>query len=152
MTDDILTEFNETVQEHVNFDLDKFDDYFAYKDQLLEKGFQPIKPLRFLRACATEAVKEEIQYYHGLLMPSPKNLVANSQSNALSEAQQDTASDIIDEYTALLTKSRKVSLEPSTNKEVKFLNEVLKAWETTKEQKREVLDAVDDHWEEQRNE
>lgn len=151
MSQSLIQDFDESVTSHVDLDLDAFDDHFAYRDQLLDQGFQPVKPLRFLRACATEAVKEQIQYYHGLLMPSPKNLVANSQSNALDEDQQDIASDIIDEYTAILTKSRKVSLEPTEANETAFLKEVITTWQQTKEQKRQILKAVDDHWEEQRN-
>lgn len=151
MVQTLIQDFDEKVAKYADLDLDTFDHHFAYRDQLLDQGFQPVKPLRFLRACATEAVKEQIQYYHGLLMPSPKNLVANSQSNALNEDEKDTASDIIDEYTAILTKSRKVSLEPTEANETAFLEEVMTTWQQTREQKRQILEAVDEHWEEQRN-
>lgn len=148
MSSDVLTTFNDAVDD---VDLERFDDMFGYKDALREQGFMPSSPHAFLRSRIVDTLQDHVQFLHSLLMPNPKNLVANSQSNAISQDEEDLVSDLIDEYAAVVTRSRQVSLTGSEADEKAFLDHAIETYTRTTPDLNTVLATIHDHWEEERD-
>jgi hypothetical protein len=148
MSEDLLQSFEQSVDD---VDLEQFESLFGYKDAVQEKGFIPNKPHRFLRARVVDTLQDHVQFLHSLLMPNPKNLLANSQSNALSEDEQSLVSDLIDEYAAVVTRSRQVSLAGGTEDEKAFLDDAIATYKRTQDDFAAILQTVRNHWEDERN-
>jgi len=127
--------------------LDDLDEVFYIREAVLKNGFVSERVSRQICSRIVESYNLIINYLHGLVLPSPQNMIAITESKMFDEQERKDILKLMTKTMAILSLNNRVGQTKDKKLEAEFIDSSLKFWKEEFNPKlKEIVIKVSEDW------
>lgn len=133
MDNEILDELKKKFEKerkdrNIKASLAEIDEIFFVTDSILKDGFVSEDVIRQINFRIAEAYMRWVDYFHGLLMPNPQNILNMSESKIFSSEEKKEFSELIKRAMELGSRNNLHNISKDLKNEAKFIDDAVYIW------------------------
>ncbi|MFW6014358.1 MAG: hypothetical protein ACOCZQ_00280 [Nanoarchaeota archaeon] len=143
-------EFEKTKKELVlKTELDELDKIFYIRDNIEQVGFISNNFSRQLCGRMCDTFNSWVNYFHGIIMPNPHNMISNTESQLFSEEEKQEIIKVMNKILSHTSQNVLAGLKKDKHKEAEFIDNSLELWNSTVQPKLVfIMERVNNYWKE----
>ncbi len=143
-------EFKKTKKElKLKTTLEELDKIFYIKDNIEQIGFISNHFSRQLCGRICDTFNSWVNYFHGIVMPNPHNMISNTESQLFNEEEKKQIIKVMNKILAHTSENVLAGLKKDRKKEAEFIDKSPELWEkTVQPQVVFIMERVNNYWKE----
>lgn len=130
-------------------DLDELDEVFYIRDNIKHIGFVSNHLSRHICGKICDTFNSWVNYFHGIVMPNPHNMISNTESQLFSEEEKQQIIKVMNKILAHTSENVLAGLKKDKEKEAEFIDNSLRLWhETVQPQIVFIMERINNYWKE----
>lgn len=131
--DEILEELHkqfDKIKKELDFksSFDEINEIFFIEDMALKQNYVSNQFSRQLCSRIVEMYNSWLEYFHGLIMPMPGNIIIMMESNILNDSEKKEINEIIKKIVAITSTNALLVLTKDKKEEAKFIDDSANIW------------------------